>query len=509
MMKKHSLFLRALLLTLALVTVLGSVIACGTEAGKTPTNTKETGSKEAMTTSDPRYDADGYLKDTLPEDLNFNRVFKVLCGYEQRNHVGASDEMAGEVIGESIYSRNETVQDRLGIEIQWDIQRNFQGSDQTAFMQRLENDIKGSGEYDSVISYNLLPYSLAVKGYCKNLVEAEHIDLQSPWWPTAFLDSILYRDQLYALVSECSTGTLENMLAVFFNKQMLENYNIESPYDLVDNDEWTIAKLKELIQGTYQDLNTNGKADKMDQFGLCTSTNARLTSWYVGMGVKLITRDANGDLVLTAGDAKVGQAIDTVVDLFSTEDSFLVDTGNVESNFAMFMEQRAVFYVSAISLAAYNVRHNFDLNYGVVPLPKWNTEQDRYYTHIANNHPIWYIPSSARDVDCSSAFIECMASEAYRQIEPVYYDTCMKLRFAPDERLGVMYDLVRESITFDLNYVYRFVYSKDVDTYIRNCIAKPDVHKWSSTWAGIRSAVESNFQEIVTIYGERFAAMEQ
>ena len=76
----------------------------------------------------------------------------------------------------------------------------------------------------------------------------------------------------------------------------------------------------------------------------------------------------------------------------------------------------------------------------------------------------------------------------------------MKLRYAPDERLGDMYDLIRASITFDMNYVFRFYYSKDCDSYIRNCIAKPNQYKWSSSWGQIKDVVEGNFHDIVAIY---------
>ena len=511
-MKKTSLLLRALLLTLSLLMVLGGLAACGTEAGKTPNQTGNSNTAGNATTDDPRYDAEGYLKDSLPADLNFNKSVLILTGAEQKWHVGAmtEEENADNVVGKTIFARNETVQDRLGIEITWDLHPNFQGSDQSAFMQKLESDIKSSGEYDTVVSYNLLPYTLAMKGYLENLATTEYIDLTAPWWPSAFMEQILYQGQLYALVNNSGKGSLENMSAIFFNNDLLEDYNVESPYELVAKNEWTVAKLKELIQGTYQDLNANGKVDEKDQFGLSTSTNARLTCWYVGMGLKLITRDENGDLHLTAGNAKTGEVIDSIVNLFSTTDSMLVDPLNgSNNNFAMFTEKRCLFYLATLWTAEYSVTNNLDLNYGVVPNPKLDSEQTRYYTHMPNNHPIWYIPNTAKNVDCSSALIECMASEAYRQVAPVYYENCVKLRYAPDERLADMYDLVRESITFDMNYVFRFVYPKDCDTWIRNCISNPDVHKWTSTWAGIRSMIETKFNEIVTIYGERSVDLEQ
>ena len=515
-MKKTTFSIRFFLLLLAFSLMLSTFAACAIsdeESATTEQGSNDVEAEESVMTDkygnvlDPDlYDEKGFLKDGLGDDLNFSRELLVLSGKEQQWSLGTTDEMKGHVIGEAIYARNAMVEERLGITIKWDPQPNFNGNDQTAFMQRIETDIKGAGTYDCVVSYNLLPYPLAMKGLLSNLANNSYIDLEKPWWPAAYLDQILYKDQIYALVSASEKSSLENLSAIYFNNELIENYKLESPYDLVKDNDWNVGTLKEMIKGTYSDLNGNGTVDKNDQFGLSTSTNARISSWYFGMGLKLITRDANGDLVLTAGEAKVGETIDTILDLFSTNDSSLVDALNSEgalnNTFPMFTLGRAVFYLATLYMGEYCASNNIVLNYGVAPMPKLNAEQDRYYTHMPNNHPVWYIPNAVDDFDCSSAFIEGMASEAYRRVEPVYYENCVKLRYAPDERLGEMYDLIRESITFDMNYVFRFYYRKDVDSQIRNCIANPTKYQWSSTWGSIKDLVEQDFQAIVDTYTE-------
>ncbi len=497
-MKKYSVWTKIALLALSLLMLLTAFAGCTSEEEGEATSGKP------IVTENP-YDEDGYLKDGIPDGLNFNREFTIFCGQEQAWGQGTDpDNTQGiDLVRESIFSRNEMVQERLGIEIKWVLQKNFQGSDQTVFMQKIDADIQGAHEFDSIVSYNLLPYTLAQRGYCVNLADTKYIDLTGPWWPSVFIERLICNDQVYALVANSDYQTLQNLSGVFFNKNLVEDYQIENPYTLVDNDEWNVAKLKELIKGTYQDRNNNSKADNADQFGLATSTQARLTCWYFGMGVKLVTKNGDGELELTASDEHTGQVIDTIIDLFATDDSFLVDTGNTNSDFKMFMEERAVFYQAVLYLTELVAEKNLEINYGAVPHPKLDSAQEQYYTHIPNNHPIWYIPTSAEDIDCSSALVECMASQAYRQVEPVYYDTCVKLRLAPDERLAEMYDLMRQSITFDFNFVFRFVVTKDIDTQIRNCIANPSRYKWATVWEEIRVSAENDFQKILDTYAER------
>ena len=517
-MKKTVFSVRVLLLMLALAMVFSTFVACSTEddLGADENNQNGQNNGNSIITDkygnvlDPEfYDSNGFLKDDLGDDLNFEKEFLVLSGKEQQWSLGSTEEMRGNVIGEAIYARNDMVEERLGITIKWDPQPNFQWKDQQTFMARVENDVKVSQSYGAVVSYNLIPYPLAMKGILNNLANNDYINLEKPWWPSAFLDQILYRDQIYALVSASEKSSLENLSAIYFNNTLIDAYDLESPYDLVKNNEWTVETLREMIKGTYNDANGNGSVDERDQFGLSTSTNARLSSWYFGMGVKLVSRNANGDLVLNAGDAKVGDAIDTIVDLFGSQDANLVDDLNsdpaLNNTYPMFTEGRALFYLATLYMGEYCTSKDIKLNYGVAPMPKLNSEQDRYYTHMPNNHPAWFIPISADDFDCSSAFIECMASEAYRQIEPVYYENCIKLRYAPDERLADMYDLIRDNITFDMNFVFRFynTFDYDCDTYIRQCITSPNSNSWSSSWGKIKNVVETKFQEIVTFYDGR------
>ena len=199
-MKKTIFAIRIFLLLLALSMMLSAFAACATTDDETAT-TEEGNMTDAVTGSvmtdkygnvlDPDlYDEKGYLKDGLV-DLDFNQELLVLSGLEQQWSLGTTDEMKGNVVGEAIYARNAMVEERLGIEIKWDPQPNFQWNDQKAFMQRVETDVKGAGTYDSIVSYNLIPYPLAMKGLLNNLANNDYIDLEKPWWPEDFINEIV------------------------------------------------------------------------------------------------------------------------------------------------------------------------------------------------------------------------------------------------------------------------------------------------------------------------------
>jgi hypothetical protein len=313
---------------------------------------------------------------------------------------------------------------------------------------------------------------------------------------------MMYKDQIFALVDNASKGTLTNLSAVFFNNTMLENKGIESPYDLYDRNEWTLAKLKELTTDTYEDKNADGKRDAAgDVFGVMTSTGARITCWYYGAGIRFSNME-NGELVLVDDVEYITNRITAITDLFGTNDNMLTDS----KQFVAFNEERVYFYLCVLSQCTNMVNNNLDIDYGVAPNPKFDSAQDRYYTHIPNTHDAWFFPKGVKDADCSSAFIEAMASESYRQVNYVFFETNLKVRYAPDERLAGMYDMIRDSITFDFCYIYKEVTGTNLDSELVACIKNPTSYNWATKWAGIKDAVKTQFDDILAIYDNGAAA---
>lgn len=500
-MKSAQKLTRLLLILLALAMVLSTFAACATEDEEiAPSESEDQATEGGSNVDDEERDENGYIKDDLGE-LNFGDEFKVLSADNQKSHHWAAEDDAS-TVGQAIFKRNETVEERLGITIVWDHQPCYATADKAAFAMMVKTDYDAGNEIDGVVAYNLVPYRVANMGLCANLADTNYINLEKPWWPEEYLNTMMYKDQIFALVDNASKGTLTNLSAIFFNNTMLENKGIQSPYELVDKNEWTLAKLSELTKDTYEDKNADGKVDKnTDIFGVMTSTAARITCWYYGAGIRF-SNMVNGELVLNDDVEDISNRLTAITDLFGSDDNMITD----KTQYLAFKEERAYFYLCVLSMCTSMVNDNIDIDYGVVPNPKFNSEQERYYTHIPNTHDAWFYSKGVKDADCSSAFIEAMASEAYRQVCYVFFEVNLKIRYAPDERLGEMYDMLRDTITFDFCYIYKEVTGTNLDNEIRACITTPQTYNWATKWAGIKDAVKTQFDDILAIYDNGAAA---
>lgn len=441
------------------------------------------------------YDKNGYLKDKLPNDLNFDRTLNILGNLDQASQFYAED-VTEDRINNAIYTRNDTVCTRLGVDIHFDLQ-NGAWEKQSSFIRRVEI-ANSDTPYDAVVAYNLIPPAMAIRGLCANLLDTDYINIESPWWPADYVEELVMQDQIYSLAESCGVGVLKNMMCIFFNNGLIASKGLDSPYELVENNQWTLDQLMTMVEGTYENLNTSGQTDvdSKDLFGLCTSTAPRLDAWFYAADLRLSKTDGNGNLVSLMGGSHIEEHVSRIKRLFmNTNDVWLVDD---EQN-VMFNEKRAVFYATTVNIT--NTLKDLDIDFGVVPMPKLSSNQEKYRTHLANGYDVWCIPKLATNVQASSALLECMASESYRQINAIYYDNQLKHRYSISsqyaEKMADMYDLIRESIVFDFVYVYSCAFERMPMLYIRYCLTDPANNNWTTTWGEVGTELEGEFSKIV------------
>ena len=491
-MKKYGVLIRLFCLLLALCTLCAVFASCARDdaddasANKTTDDGKQT---EGVLT-----DEQGYLIfDSVPESFKIDGTMKILGWGDGRQHY--RDELSNDVVGNAIYNRTLAVEETLNVDLQW----NFipgKWEYRNDFAQEINKTSTAGMAYDATVCYNLVPYVLALQGLAENLYDTPYINLTAPWWPSAYTGEALYNETIFGLVESCAYATLRQMTGIFFNNELIEKKSLESPYDMVADNKWTLNNMMIMLKDVHEDRNSNGKKDVTDFYGISTGNEAQIDSWFYGAGYRWSDFDGEGNLELLAGDYSIIEFTARMATAFQQKDFYPVDS----SHGNLFKESRAVMYLASVTLAETALR-DLNINYGIVPIPKGSEDQDRYYTHLSNTHDAWCIPLDAKSIANSSAVIECMAYESYRNVEHVYYDNCIKLRYAPDDRLGGMYDLIRESITFDFFYLFGGAFSVFPITPMRKACVDPQKNDWSTTWDKNQEMWEGEFNNIVKLYG--------
>ena len=114
-----------LALLLALLMTAPAFVSCsdsGTneetaDSGSAPTASEEIAPEEIV---DDTVDENGYLKDELPDELDFGgQVINLLYWSDVENQEFSAEEFTGEIVNDAIYQRNINVEDDLNVKYNW------------------------------------------------------------------------------------------------------------------------------------------------------------------------------------------------------------------------------------------------------------------------------------------------------------------------------------------------------------------------------------------------------
>ena len=467
--------IKLLSLLLSLLMLLTCFVACGgadeTEQeteGKDTTSETET-EKE---TEDPRQS----VKVDLPADLSFanaadntitffTRDDKDLWKYEMD-----VDEITNDTLWDSIYARNAKVESLLGVKIQT-ISQLGSWSNRNTWNETLRSAVNTkSGDFDAAAVYMASGSALVVEGMYYNLVDFPNITLSKPWWNQAIQEETTLFDSLYFLAGDIAISETAGGGCMFFNKTMFEALNPEDDlYQTVWDGNWTIDKLYDYVEGAWADVNSNGVTDNGDIVGINqatidTTNDGGMDLWITAMGLRLTTLE-DGIPVLSFYNERSIAAYEKVQNLYANNVGTLVGSGNNDSSFAAGM---ALFARGNLNSGS-NFR-DMAQPYGVVPLPKFDENQEAYYTSADDTVSLVVVLSSTPvdKIEMVGATLEHMAAESYKTVTPTYYEVVLKSKYSNDPRDAEMYDSILESFVYTFGFIYSALSIGNVGKLFRN-----------------------------------------
>lgn len=477
--KLISLFLLAAMATTTLA-------SCGSTGSGTSGDTTTSASGDETTTeaADSNLDAKGFLKDELPSDTKFGgSTVNILIREAIANTEFFVDEATGDIVDDALVSRNNKVEERLGVKLnfitmpgEWGDRDNFNGA--------IKNSVlAGDGAYDlcAVLSNQLA--TLTLDGLLTNLNTLPYLDFEKPWWAKGLLDELAVDDKLYFASGDASLGLINGMMCVFYNKKMCEDFSIPDLYELVNSGEWTIGKVEELTKGVYQDLNGDDKKGPEDRLGFTMGSYNQLYGFLDSFNIPVLERGSDGLPSKVVFDSeKAVDAVTTLISLFKDNDAFATLKLDGSDYMEAFKSGNVLFCTGEFKdTATYRDISAFD--YGVIPFPKYDTNQKDYRTTARATYSSFCIPVTANDANMSAAVLECFASESYRQVSPAYFETALKVKYSRDDETSQMFDLIKSSVTFSFATSFTMAIG-DPQNMFKQRIAdqKSDWASYMATW---------------------------
>ena len=393
-------------------------------------------------------DFEGYSFNILGDTNNYQKEF-----------ITESD---GDLVKDALIERQTWVEETLGITITiTETEGGYYNME--GYAAEIESASGAGTPYDLAISYNLIPPVVAAKGLSKDLAESEYLNLlntDKKYWGKEIKQEIMIGGRIFWMSDNASYNNIRNMLCLFVNTEFFERVNNQDRnylYDMVENGSWTFDNMLVLVQGAYENTNTEGDGaagkDDLDTFGLCTAaTNPWVDNWLYAAGYRYTKINNRGSYEWTLDDQPMIDFIDWWQATIRDDDDIDIDD-NVGGQ-AQLKEGRAMFYLSYVGA----VEGNLELDYTVLPMPLYKSSvKNTYSTPFSNGYSSWLIPKATKTeaFERSSAVLEALAGRANQVIAPRYFELYLKRQVAAtDPRMQVMFNIIRNSIVFDLGYLY-------------------------------------------------------
>ena len=393
-------------------------------------------------------DYDGYSFTVLCDTTNVRLEF-----------IAESD---GELIKDAVIQRQDYIEQFLNIDFNLVETQGGYGN-MEGYAAEIESASGAGTPYDLALAYNLIPPVVAAKGLSRDLAESENLNLletEKPYWGKEIKKEIMIGGRIFWMSDNSSWNNIRNMLCMYVNTEYFSRVNEgatkEDLYALVENGNWTIQSLLTLIQDAYENTNTEGDgaegADDLDSYGLQAAESAAwLDNWVYAAGFRYTKLNAKGTYDWTLGDQSMIDFIDYWQETIHNDADIDKQDG---TQYKMFLEGRSMFSLSTIGMN----EQNPEIEYTVLPLPLYDSNvKNTYSTPFSNTYSSWLIPKAAKTeaFERSATTLEMLAAEGNRRLSPVYFEVYLKRQVANgDENMLRMFNIIRNSITFDLGYLY-------------------------------------------------------
>lgn len=358
-----------------------------------------------------------------------------------------SEEITGEIINDTVYERNQFVEERYNVSIT--------SQETTSASTEIQMAVQSNSDDYSVVwerINTLIP--VAQSGHLKNLKTFSAFDLEAQWWDVDSVKALAINDKLFFACNDINVHTMEGCSAMYFTKTLINNNQLENPYDLVREYRWTLDKMAEMMQTVAADTNGSGVRDEGDTYGLVTGIGQYL-SLVNGAGEQLVILE-NGD----EGDTfTLNIASEPVVAVTEKVSSMLNDKNQTvivnEDNWGYnaFYTDKSLFYIMQLG-SVVGIRDNMESDFGILPFPMWDEEQGYYTTSMEATAQAMCVPISVANPDQIGVITEAMAVYSDLYLIDAYYDTTLKGKIARDQDTTEMLDILTGTRTFDYSTCY-------------------------------------------------------
>ena len=423
---------------------------CGSDAGDSNDTTTSGGSTASDTTTAEETTSGKVIDvpDVQNEDYggrDFNILYMTNNSYRAHDlYFFADAEDTGDVLSNAIYERNSAVEEALNIKIKG------LGVDFDDIYKELKKVASaGDDVYDLTLTHTFSYLtSIISDGLLYDWNQIPNVDMTKNYW-NQNMDKTLAIDGVLPVAK--SDYMPPEVYTVTFNKKIHDDYQLEDYYQLVRDGKWTLDKFISEVGKVSEDVNGDGTFDANDKYGLGTILDANFQAFLNSCGMFAVTKDGDS-LTVTPPSEKLVGMVDKLYNMLYTGHSayYYTYADKNTSKELSFSKGRTLFSLENIN--DIELLRNMDDDFGLLPYPKYDEEQEDYYSLGMSGYIA--VPISAGDIDLTGKAAELLSYQSAKIFLPVFYDTLLGNKYIRDDESAEMLNIMFDGMVFDYAMVY-------------------------------------------------------
>ena len=441
----------------ALLAIATQVFSCGGTSADPQTQDDLTTTSSTETTPAPNepdipvIDCEGYTLRFATYTDNNGEYFYV-------------EESDGDVVNDAVYESTSAVMENYNA----NIELVFYGASYNDVKTFTETSVQaGDDAFDLVHGHDCTMWQMSLGGLFKNIRELKYQNFDKPWWPLYANDAYEINGKQYIFSSYISYQSLAWARALFINKTIAEEFSLDIPYETVKNGDWTLDEFLKMAKSVYRDLNGNNIQDEEDIYGF---VGYKKLYGFQSAFVNCYSEGDDGKVSIDYDRERFVDVVERMNQLMNGgEGGYL--TGD-EPDSKMFSDGKALFFYNTLDTLSQEAMRESDIDYGILPVPKYDSEQENYITPSFDCQ--FAIPVTVSDPDTISLLVEALSASGYNNVRDVYFETALSTKYTRDEGSIEMLNIIGDTLTVDLSYLNTSAGINGLGRALMYCLSNPD-----------------------------------
>ena len=445
--------LRSVISIILLTSMLISAVSCGTAKKEiqqttnavlqdSTVTTTETSSEMPIETQDPA---------TVPEIPNvtydgytYTVANSAIGDGKYTSATMFSDLITGDVYEDAVYERTLLIEELFQIDLE---------EVYVSPTELINTVLSGTDEFD-LHTATLSNIQAVVKRQCAyDLNEIDALCMEKAWWDQNACEKLSFDGKLYYTFSDFVIYGIDNARATYFNKTLHHQLGLEDLYKLTAEGKWTYDKMGEMAKIAVSDLNGDGVIAKDDQLGIVDSATTFYEAMLTGCGAEIVQMGNDGLPYFFMYDhqEKFVEVYQALLSTFSADSRLLKTSGGLD----IFKQDKTLFCISTVAVAS--MIRGEKLEFGILPVPKWDEMQENYLNVSPNGHA-FMIPTTVQNIERAGNILEALSyysSKYYSEDATMqtYFEKALTTKSVRDDESASSLDIIHDNISYVIKIV--------------------------------------------------------